>query len=71
MPGSSTAACTGVALPEGIHSEAELFLGRVGMAPYVTPGTPAIGEAVANVGDVGSSPGLLATREWLVGEKPR
>lgn len=36
-------------LPEGIHPEAELFLGTVPTAPYATPGTQAAADVVADL----------------------
>ena len=32
--------------PTGMIPEAEVFLGQIGLAPYHTPGTPAVAEAV-------------------------
>lgn len=40
-PPHAVAFClAGVPLPEGVHPEAEVFLGRTIFAPYATPGTP-------------------------------
>src|SRR5690606_5758495 len=38
--------CTGQALPEAIHPEAELLLGRIPIVPYRTPGTTELAAAV-------------------------
>ncbi len=35
------------AIPVGVTPEAELFLGEVPIAPYATPGTPALAESIA------------------------
>lgn len=48
-PPHAVAFClAGVPLPEGIHPEAEVFLGRVIFAPYATPGTPKLPESFLN-----------------------
>lgn len=39
--------CTGKPLPEAVHPEVELVLGPVPLVSYVTPGTEALGGAVA------------------------
>lgn len=46
-PKSTAWACTGEAVPEAIHPEAELLLGRIPLVPYVTPGTGLLADAVA------------------------
>lgn len=46
-PPHAVAFCiAGMPLPEGIHPEAEVFLGKVPVAPYATPGTPALPESI-------------------------
>ena len=45
-PKSTAWACTGEKLPDAIHPEAELLLGRIPMVPYVTPGTGLLARAV-------------------------
>jgi len=39
-PHATAFAIAGIAIPEGIHPEAEVFLGKVKTAPYATPSTP-------------------------------
>ena len=39
-------AIAGLQPPAGMIPEAEVFLGQIGLAPYATPGTPAVAEAV-------------------------
>ena len=39
-------ALAGIPLPEGIHPEAEVFLGRVPLAAYATPSTDALAESL-------------------------
>ncbi|MCC6907947.1 MAG: class II aldolase/adducin family protein [Phycisphaerales bacterium] len=46
-PRSTAWACTGEPLPEAVHPEAELLLGRIPIVPYVTPGTGLLAEATA------------------------
>ncbi|MGE0479736.1 MAG: class II aldolase/adducin family protein [Phycisphaerae bacterium] len=46
-PFATAFAVAGVAPPGGIMPEAEVFLGAIPLVPYETPGTPALGEAVA------------------------
>jgi L-fuculose-phosphate aldolase len=48
-PHATTFACGGMAVPEGIHPEAEFFLGKIRTVPYVTPGYTALGESVAAI----------------------
>jgi len=46
-PPHAVAFCiAGMPVPEGIHPEAEVFLGRVPVADYATPGTPALPESI-------------------------
>ncbi|MFP4144278.1 MAG: class II aldolase/adducin family protein [Phycisphaeraceae bacterium] len=46
-PAHAVAFClAGMPLPEGIHPEAEVFLGKVPIAAYATPGTPALSESI-------------------------
>ncbi|MCL2640406.1 MAG: class II aldolase/adducin family protein [Phycisphaerales bacterium] len=47
-PHATAFACAGVAVPEGIHPEAEVFLGKVKTAPYMTPSYKELGESVCN-----------------------
>ncbi len=46
-PKSTAWACTGLPLPDAVHPEAELLLGRIPVVPYVTPGTGLLAEATA------------------------
>lgn len=46
-PFATTFAVLGETLPCGVLAEGELFLGDVPLIPYLTPGTPAVGAAVA------------------------
>jgi L-fuculose-phosphate aldolase len=45
-PHATAFACAGVAVPEGIHPEAEVFLGKVRTAAYTTPACKELGEGV-------------------------
>ena len=45
-PHATAFACAGVAVPEGIHPEAEIFLGKVRTAAYTTPSYVGLGESV-------------------------
>ncbi len=46
-PPHAVAFCiAGVPLPEGIHPEAEVFLGKVPIASYATPGTDALPQSI-------------------------
>ncbi|MFA9479780.1 class II aldolase/adducin family protein [Phycisphaerales bacterium AB-hyl4] len=46
-PPHAVAFCiAGMPLPEGIHPEAEVFLGKVPVAPYATPGTDALPNSI-------------------------
>ncbi|MEM0913697.1 MAG: class II aldolase/adducin family protein [Planctomycetota bacterium] len=47
-PHATAFALLGIPLPQGVYPEAELFLGRVPVAPYATPGTPDLAVAVAS-----------------------
>lgn len=73
-PHATTFAIAGIPLPEGIHPEAEVFLGRVPVAPYATPSkqdlpdsiTPLIGPQtnsvlMGNHGTVSFSHSLIDT----------
>ncbi|MEO0964169.1 MAG: class II aldolase/adducin family protein [Planctomycetota bacterium] len=73
-PHATAFAIAGIPLPEGIHPEAEVFLGRVPTAPYATPSkqdlpdsiTPLIGEntntvLMGNHGTVSFSTDLIDT----------
>jgi len=46
-PKSTVWACTGLPLPDAVHPEAELLLGRIPVVPYVTPGTGLLAAAAA------------------------
>ena len=46
-PHATAFAVAGVELPTGIHPEAEVFLGPVRTAKYVTPGDTRLGETIA------------------------
>jgi len=46
-PKSTAWACSGEKLPDAIHPEAELLLGRVPLVAYVTPGTGLLARQVA------------------------
>jgi L-fuculose-phosphate aldolase len=46
-PHATAFAVSGLELPTCIHPEAEVFLGRVPMAKYVTPGDTRLGETLA------------------------
>ena len=48
-PHATAFAVAGVPLPEGIYPEGEVFLGRVPMAPYATPGTSELAESLLPV----------------------
>src|SRR2546429_10027123 len=45
-PHATAFAVAGVELPTCIHPEAEVFLGPVKTAPYVTPGDKRLGESI-------------------------
>jgi L-fuculose-phosphate aldolase len=45
-PHATTFAIAGIPLPEGIHPEAEVFLGRVPVAKYATPSTQALPDSI-------------------------
>ena len=45
-PHATAFAISGIAVPEGVHPEAEVFLGKVRTAPYVTPGTAGLGQSI-------------------------
>jgi L-fuculose-phosphate aldolase len=45
-PHATAFAVADVPIPEGIHPEAEVFLGKVATAKYTTPGYKAVGESV-------------------------
>jgi L-fuculose-phosphate aldolase len=46
-PHATAFAVSGLELPTCVHPEAEVFLGRVPMASYVTPGDTRLGETLA------------------------
>lgn len=48
-PHATAFAITNVAIPEGIHPEAEVFLGRIPMAEYATPSKPVLGQSVVGL----------------------
>jgi L-fuculose-phosphate aldolase len=45
-PHATAFAVNRMELPTGIHPEAEIFLGKVPTAPYVTPGDSRLGESI-------------------------
>ncbi|MAE61999.1 MAG: aldolase [Planctomycetaceae bacterium] len=45
-PHATAFAISGIPLPEGIHPEAEVFLGRVPTADYATPSTQALPDSI-------------------------
>ncbi len=45
-PHAMAFAMAGIPLPEGIHPEAEVFLGRVPLADYATPSTDALADSL-------------------------
>jgi len=45
-PHATAFAIAQIPLPEGIHPEAEVFLGRVATAPYATPSTQALPDSI-------------------------
>lgn len=45
-PHATAFAVAGIPLPEGIHPEAEVFLGKVKTAPYALPSTQALPESI-------------------------
>jgi L-fuculose-phosphate aldolase len=45
-PHATAFAIAGVPLPEGIHPEAEIYLGRVPLAPYGTPSRQALADTI-------------------------
>ena len=49
-PHATAFAVAGVRPPTCMIPEAEVFLGEIGYAPYQTPGTPAVADAVGTVG---------------------
>jgi len=48
-PHATAFAVSGIPLPEGVHPEAELFLGKVPTAAYTTPGYAGLGESVCRL----------------------
>ncbi len=48
-PHATAFAMANIPIPEGIHPEAEVFLGKVPMADYVTPSYKDLGESVVAV----------------------
>ncbi len=45
-PHATAFACAGIPIPEGVHPEAEVFLGKVPTAKYTTPSYKELGESV-------------------------
>lgn len=45
-PHATAFACAGIPIPEGVHPEAEVFLGKVPTAKYTTPSYKELGEGV-------------------------
>ena len=51
-PAYATAfAVAGIQPPSGLMPEAEVFLGQIGLAPYETPGTPAVAATVGRASE--------------------
>ena len=50
-PHATAFACGGVPIPEGVHPEAEVFLGKVPTAKYTTPSYAGLGESVVKLVD--------------------
>jgi L-fuculose-phosphate aldolase len=48
-PHATAFACAGVPIPEGVHPEAEVFLGKVLTAKYTTPSYKELGESVTKL----------------------
>jgi L-fuculose-phosphate aldolase len=48
-PHATAFACAGVPIPEGVHPEAEVFLGKVPTAAYTTPSYAGLGESVTKL----------------------
>jgi len=48
-PHATAFACAGVPIPEGIHPEAEVFLGKVPTAAYTTPSYAGLGDSVCKL----------------------
>jgi L-fuculose-phosphate aldolase len=48
-PHATAFAMAGIPVPEGIHPEAEVFLGKVPTAKYTTPSYKELGESVVNL----------------------
>lgn len=48
-PHATAFACAGVPIPEGVHPEAEVFLGKVPTAQYTTPSYKELGESVTKL----------------------
>jgi L-fuculose-phosphate aldolase len=48
-PHATAFACAGVPIPEGVHPEAEVFLGKVPTAKYTTPSYAGLGESVTKL----------------------
>lgn len=64
-PMSTVWACTGEAVPEGIHPEKELLLGQVPVVPYITPGSGKLGEMAVQMLRPATSAMLLANHGTL------
>jgi L-fuculose-phosphate aldolase len=48
-PHATAFACAGIPIPEGVHPEAEVFLGKVPTAKYTTPSYAGLGESVTKL----------------------
>ena len=48
-PHATAFACAGVPIPEGVHPEAEVFLGKVPTAKYTTPSYAELGKSVCDL----------------------
>jgi L-fuculose-phosphate aldolase len=59
-PHATAFAVANIPIPEGIHPEAEVFLGKVLTAPYVTPSYAELGQEVCKLIDSESNTIMLA-----------
>ncbi len=60
-PHATAFAVARVPIPEGIHPEAEVFLGNVPFAPYTTPGDSSLGRIIAEIIQPDTSSVLMAS----------
>lgn len=64
-PMATVWACTGEAVPDGIHPEKELLLGQIPVVPYVTPGSGRLGEVATQTLKPATCAMLLANHGTL------